>query len=370
MRRDPKVSILRCKGYDQAEVDGAVNRAVDLLGGIESFIKKGDRILLKPNLLSARPPEAGVDTHPAVVKAVVRLVKRAGALPMVGDSPGGVVKAEEVYEKSGMKEVTDEEGVELVKFDQVKAKEGIPIASLALESDAIISIPKLKTHDLFPITGAIKNIFGVVPGIFKSKCHLIYPTPNDFARLLVNIFSWISPKLSIMDAVWAMEGRGPGAGDLRNLGLIIGSCDAVALDACASYIVGLDPFDLLTTREAHQRGLGQGDLSEIEIVGEEIDEVRVKDFRFPRIPIWHHVPSPFLRSVARFVKFWPVIDSAKCTGCKICLESCPVGAIGLQQERLVFDYKKCILCLCCHEFCPSGAISIERNLLGKMIGGF
>jgi len=304
------------------------------------------------------------------VKAVVRLVKKAGASPMVGDSPGGVVRAEEVYEKSGMKEVMDEEGVELVKFDQVvKSKDGIPIASLALESDVVISIPKLKTHNLFPITGAIKNIFGVVPGILKSKCHLIYPTPKDFARLLVDIFSWISPKLSIMDAVWAMEGRGPGAGDLRNLGLILASYDAVALDACASYIVGLDPFDLLTTREAHQRGLGQGDLSEIEIVGEEIDEVRVKDFRFPRIPIWYHVPSPFLRSVARFVKFWPVIDSAKCTGCKICLESCPVGAIGLGQERLVFDYKKCILCLCCHEFCPSGAISIEANLLGRVIGG-
>ncbi len=367
MSQHPRVSIVRCRGYGAAEVEAAVGRSLELLGGIQTFVEEGDRVLIKPNLLSARPPESCVDTHPAVVRAVVRLVKKAKALPVVGDSPGGVVRAEDVYERSGIKKVAVEEGAELVKFDQVKEIEGIPIATSALDADLVISLPKLKTHDLFPITGAVKNILGVVPGIFKTKLHLLFPTPKDFAHLLAKIFSWISPKLSIMDAVRAMEGRGPAAGDPRDLGLILASSDAVALDACASYIVGLVPSDLLTTKEAHQRGLGKGDLAEIEIVGESIDEVRVRDFRFPRISLWHKAPGPILRSVTRFVKFRPTIDPDKCTGCKICLESCPVGAIEFRRGKSTFDYKKCILCLCCHEFCPQGAIYIRENILGKAI---
>lgn len=366
MRTKSKVSIVKCEDYNQSEIDGALTRAVDLLGGIRGFVKGGDRVLLKPNLLAPQPPESGVCTHPTLVRAVIRLVKEAGGLPLVGDSPGGAVSTEKVYERSGIEKVAKEEGAELVKFDKVKEIEGIPIASLALEVDAVISIPKLKTHNLLPITGAIKNMFGVVPGLFKTKCHLLAPRPKEFAHLLVNIFSWVQPKLSIVDAVWAMEGEGPSAGNLRRLGLILASSDAVALDAVASYIVGLDPLDLLTTKEAHDRGIGQGELEAINVVGEDLEEVRFEDFQIPPVSIVSRLPGPVLRGAKRFVRHKPMVDKNKCRGCEVCVESCPVQAIRMDKTKPRFDYRKCILCLCCQEFCTQGAIYIEENILNKI----
>lgn len=365
----PKVSVVKCNGYDKKEVEDAVTRAIELLGGIRAFVKQGEEVLLKPNLLSASPPESAVCTHPSVVRAVIKLVKEAGARSIVGDSPGGAVNIEEVWQRSGVKEVAEAEGVELARFDEIKNMESVPVSSLALEVDSVISIPKLKTHNLFPITGAVKNIFGVVPGLYKSRAHLIRPHPRDFASFLVDIFSWVRPSLSIMDAVWSMEGEGPCAGQVRKTGLILASSDAVALDAVVSRIIGLEPLDLLTTREAAKRGLGEGDPDKIEVVGEAVDKVKVEDFKFPKVPIWHHAPPPLLRILAKLGGFKVEVDPSKCSGCGLCGESCPAGAIELKEGIPVFNSKKCILCLCCREFCPQGAVYIKRNIFVKFFGG-
>ena len=163
-----KVSLTRCESYESGEVRAAVKRAVDLIGGMGSFIKPGDNVLIKPNLLSASPPEKAVTTHPEVLRAVIRLVKASGGIPGVGDSHGGSHhRMEAVYEKTGIGGVCDNENVKKLIFEKSKKINNIPIAAAALEADKIISLPKFKTHSLTVLTAGIKNMFGIVPGLYK-----------------------------------------------------------------------------------------------------------------------------------------------------------------------------------------------------------
>ena len=369
MRMKSKVSLIQCNSYRSQDVSRAVKASVELLGGISSIVSAGQRVLIKPNLLSAKPPESGIDTHPEVVRAVIRLVKEAGGIARVGDSPGGSVKKmSDVYAASGIRQVCQEEGVEMVTFDKVKMIKGMPVAAAALEADVFISLPKFKTHCLVTLTGGVKNVFGIVPGLFKTECHKLAPNPVNFARLLVDIYSFARPHLSIVDGIVGMEGEGPGAaGTLRNINLIAGSTDAVSLDAVLARVMGLRPFDILTTKEADHRGLGIGRMKDIEVVGDDLSGFIQSDFKLPKPSIYRLVPNPLLRFPAKFLKVKPQVKLDKCTRCGLCVRSCPMEAISEKNGEIKFDHKKCILCLCCHEFCPENAIFFKENMLTRMI---
>lgn len=363
-----KVSIVKCPNYNFTEVESALRRAIDLLGGINSFVKEGQTVLLKPNLLSARPPEDGVDTHPEVLRAVIRLVKGVKGQIIVGDSPAGFGGnlSEEIYEKSGIKKVCREENVELVKFNKITIKNNIPLSTYALECDVLISLPKFKTHNLTTITGGVKNLFGTVPGLRKAEYHKQGTNPKDFASIVVNIYSQVKPHLSIMDGIVAMEGDGPAGKDLRNLGLILASNDAVSMDAVMAKIIGLEPFNIHTTFLAHKRGIGVGDLNSIEILGEKIEELIVKDFKLPNPSILCRVPPFLSKFLFNLIQLWPYIDEEICKKCEICSKSCPQKTITINEKRSVINYKNCIRCLCCYEVCPYQAISIRRNFWAKL----
>lgn len=365
-----KVSIVHCQDYDTARVCEAVKRAVDSVGGIGSFVKPGMKVLLKPNLLSARPPEDGVDTHPEVVRAVVRLVKSAGGEPMIGDSPGGYNKdVSEVFEKSGMKKISDEEGAELVSFTKSRFVEGFPIARQVFDCGCMISIPKFKTHILTVITAALKNTYGAVTGLYKTECHSKAPRAEDFAKVVAKIHSIARPHLNILDAVVAMEGDGPSSGSLRDLGMVMASSDAVAMDSCIARLIGLEPLDIPVTREAQALGLGEADLSKIEISGDDIKTFNASGFRLPQTLPLKYVPRGIVNSIASLMKFRPVIDKDVCRRCNLCKVSCPVSAIESDERGYYIDYAKCIGCMCCHEVCPYRAISVKRSILAKMIWG-
>ncbi len=364
-----KVSLIRCNSYNSQDVYDAVKACVDLLGGIGSIVRSDARVLIKPNLLGAKPPESGIDTHPEVVRAVISLVKEAGGYVQVGDSPGGSVKKmADVYAISGIGQVCQEEGVEIVNFDQVKMIKGIPIAKAPLEADVFISVPKFKTHELMILTGGVKNVFGVVPGLFKTECHKLAPGPSSFARLLVDIYSFSRPHLSVIDGIIGMEGEGPGAaGTLRKLNLIAASTDAVSLDAVLACIAGLEPFDIPTTREAHRRQLGIGRMENIEVLGDDLSDFIQPDFKLPKTTMYHHVPNSLLRLFAVLLKIKPQVKLDKCKSCGVCVKSCPMGAISDENGTIKFDYSKCILCLCCHEFCPENAIFIKESIFHRII---
>jgi len=363
-----KVSLVRCEDYDTVKVYDAVKKSIDLIGGIESYVRPGMNVLLKPNLLSARPPEDAVDTHPEVVRAVVRLVKSCGATPAIGDSPGGYgSNIDEIFEKSGIKKVSEEEGVELKRFTSSKFVDGIPIARHVLDADCLISIPKLKTHSITVLTAAIKNIFGTVVGLYKAECHSRAPREEDFSRMVAKVYSLSKPNLTVVDGVMGMEGDGPSSGIVRKMNLIMAGSDAIAIDSCIAKIMGIEPLDVLVTKEAYERGLGEADFSKIEVAGDDINDFIVKDFKLPQTTPLKFLPKSIINGLASLIKFKPYIDSLICRRCNLCKITCPVNCVTIEEGYCTIDYSKCVCCLCCHEVCPYKAINIKRNILTRMV---
>lgn len=363
-----QVSIVRCQRYNPDEVYSAARKAFDLLGGLSSFIKKGERVILKPNMLSGRPPEAGVNTHIEVVKAVTRLLKDLGAFPVIGDNPGGSLKAKDAYGSSGILSIAEELGIKCLEPKDVKIVRGMPISAYFFDCDKIISLPKIKTHSLMCITGAVKNMFGVVAGLNKTECHKKFPRPEEFVNVMMDVLEIAKPHLVLMDGIISMDGDGPVSGRLRETGLLIASRDSVAVDSVFLKLIGVNPSDNLTTREAGKRGLGEIDLNEIEILGEGLKESSIKDFKLPPSKVFMNLPSGPIKILARFIKFGPYISERLCKKCRICAESCPVDAITVTDTKSLIDRRKCIRCMCCHEVCPYNAVELRRNILARAFG--
>lgn len=368
-----KVSIEKCEDYIWEDVYGVVKKAVGHLGGMESFVKQDMKVLVKPNLVSRHPPQMAINTHPMVVKAVVELVKEAGGLPIIGESPGAwdVTK---VAEGTGIADIIRQTNVKLENFEEsveVDNIEGsifkkIEIAKTALDADVIISVPKLKTHVHMGMTLSVKNMFGCVIGGKKAQWHFKAGTNKEyFARMLVELYRLVKPKLAIVDGIIGMEGEGPGRkGSPRKLGFVIAGTDCVAVDSVISYIVGAKPEDVYTNKVAYEMGVGEINLDRIEIVGTDIGAVRISDFKFA--PVMDNLePGP--QFLHRFLKDWltpkPIIDIDKCKLCSVCINSCPSNIMRLEDTKISIDYGKCIRCFCCHELCPEGAVNIKEPIL-------
>ena len=365
-----KVAISRCGDYDGANVYEAVRKALDLIGGIGSFVRPGMKVLLKPNMLSPHKAEDAVTTHPEVVRAVARLVKEAGGIVSLGDAPGGYgYNIDEILETSGIKKVADEEGIEIKKFTASKFVNGIPVARHVLDADLVISIPKFKTHTITVITAAVKNMFGSVVGLYKAECHSRAPKEGDFSKIMAKVFSITKPGLNVVDGIIAMEGDGPSSGVIRRMNLIMAGTDAVAIDACIAKIIGLKPLDVLVTKEAFNMGLGEAHPEHIQTVGDDINDFITKDFKLPQTTPLKFLPKGIINILAALIKFKPYIDNGLCKRCNLCKVACPVNCITIKKDYCGIDYKKCVRCLCCQEVCPYKAICIKRNILTKMIWG-
>jgi len=369
----PTISLIKCNSYEPALVLASVRRAVDLIGGITQYIKPQSKVLLKPNLLMAKEPEFGIDTHPAVVRAVVKILKEIGCQIYLGDGPsvwaGQAENVGNVYEKSGMKQLAKEEDFELVKFEKSRWRPNFPLTTHLDDCQYLISIPKFKTHDLMVLTGAIKNLFGLVSGPYKTELHKKYLREEDFANTLVDIYVEARPTLTIVDGITAMEGEGPGtSGKLRNLGLLAAGSDCVALDSALALIMGLKPQDILTNREAARRGLGVDEINAIQIEGDKLEDFIGRPFALPSTALYRRIPRPILNIGKRFIRFYPEINQQNCTRCRACIEICPEKVMYMRNNRVAIRYNGCISCFCCQETCPSSAIKIKKSPLAKLIG--
>ncbi|MCX6005473.1 MAG: DUF362 domain-containing protein [Chloroflexi bacterium] len=375
-----KVAVVRCTGYDDELVYGAIKRGMELMGGISCYVKPGEKIVLKPNVLWGSDPEKCVTTHPAVFKAVGRLLQEAGAKLTYGDS-AGFGKSEAHVQRAGLKRAADELGIALADFDSGQVavhRSGLLnkrfiIANGILAAEGVVSMPKLKTHGLTRLTGAIKNQFGCIPGTIKGQFHLKMPDPYDFATMLVDLNSLIRPRLFIMDGIIAMEGNGPRNGNPRKLNVLLLSSDPVALDSIACKIIDLNPEFVPTSKPGEKAGLGTYHYDEIETVGDDVDSFITRDFdviRRPPVPATSGRIRTFLKNR---VTPRPVIDKAKCTRCGVCSKVCPVEPKAIEwnpDDKSKFPehkYDLCIRCYCCQELCPEGAISIKNTLLGSII---
>lgn len=372
-----KVFIERIPEYKSDELDCYFTDVLAQTNLIEELAEKSF-VLLKPNLLGTHKPEAAVTTHPAVVESLIRVLKRKGIKNIcLGDSAGGTFRIEEVYQVTGMKDVAGRQDIELINF----GKEGVEklevdgfellLDALVLKAPAIINIAKYKTHSLTMFTGAVKNLFGTVPGLVKSDYHRLYPDPERLSALMVAIYKKLQPQivLNVIDGIRGMEGEGPSAGKPRSFGVLFASRSASAVDYAAARMMGLDGNKVLTINPS------------LEVDGLSPEDIEIprdwQNFRFPHMKLSraslystfiNKIPQSMQRLFYRLYDYYPAFNK-KCRLCRICVDSCPVKAISLEEGDATpeIDYNICIKCMCCHEFCPYNAVYIKKTLLAKLL---
>jgi len=295
------VVLLNCKTYKVDEVTAILRKGGELLGGFKRFISPGDRVLIKPNLLAPYPPEASVTTHPSVIEGIIRHVLACGGQPFIGDSPAfGDVYT--VAERAGIGPLCDKYGIPLVPFTEpveVNVEDPwlkkIYIDKMVLEADVIINVPKLKTHVQVGFTGAVKNLFGCIPGKRKALWH--FRAGDDdfrFGRLLIEIYRKIKPALNVIDGIVMMEGNGPAQGDPKPLGLIALSEDGLLLDRVICEIIGIQAFSteiFSTLARYYNQPI---DFREIDIAGDPVEYFKDQNIRLP-------VPEPIKFDILRII---------------------------------------------------------------------
>jgi uncharacterized protein (DUF362 family)/Pyruvate/2-oxoacid:ferredoxin oxidoreductase delta subunit len=367
------VSIVKCQNYDEDKVLDGLRTAIGLLGGIEQFVQKGNRVLLKPNLLFGKAAEKAVTTHPSIVKGMIKIVREGGGIPFIGDSPsvGGLVRT---AEKAGIKGVADEMNCPLLEFDRpVLSAKGVgkhfkqlEIDQAILEVDVIINLPKWKTHGNTLLTLGVKNLFGCIPGPRKALWHLrAGENRRLFAQVLVDLYQVVKPSLTVLDGIVGMEGNGPNSGHPIPLGLILASNEALSIDQVVCDLLGISRKALLTNRVAFEQGIGRDG---IEVLGERVEDVRIPHFQFPPLSgaDWN-LPGFIRRALKNALSTKPVIEEERCVLCNRCVEICPPKALTRKAKGFIFDYGKCIRCFCCQEVCSEGAIAIEPGWIPRLI---
>lgn len=365
------VSILKCSSYEEQEVVQIMNKLLDSVG-LDKI--KGKKILLKPNILYAAQPEKAVTTHPAVFKAIIRYLQKNGNTLFAGDSPA-FQNQEAAAGKAGLKQVADECGVSWQDFTQTavraapegKLVKSFQLASILNDVDIVISLPKMKTHSLMYYTGAIKNLFGLVPGLSKSALHLRFPDRDNFAQMIVDLNLAVKPDFAIMDAIVGMEGPGPGSGKPRQVGLLLASDNVLALDMTAARIMGYRPEGLPILSQALAGGFWLKAGEEINYPFEKAEDLLIPNYR-----LIHHLhdasmfrdymPDWVFRLIKNLTVKRPVFNPKICRLCRECVRICPAKALSIEENRVKVDYQKCIRCYCCHEICSHHAITLKKKV--------
>ncbi|MBF0275892.1 MAG: DUF362 domain-containing protein [Nitrospinae bacterium] len=388
-----KVAIQKQWDYQSEEIIQKVDAAVNSLGGFQEIFGSGKRVLLKPNLLGAFPPEKCVTTHPEIVRAVIHYLKAHSCKTFIGDSPA-VQGMQSCMKKSGILEVAKETDTELIEFkegalipisEEFKFKK-VNLAKEIFDFDHIVNLPKLKGHSMMVLTLAIKNLFGCVVGKRKAQWHLHagrdYPA---FGEMLVEIASIVNPTLNILDGVWGMEGNGPSSGDPIHTGVLITGRDAFAVDVAVCQMLGYDPNILFTNQAALKIGMTLKDYFDVDYSILTPNEVKIDKFALPTTHEAHYglsgdqnptfgnkvkgfILSGLLKSAEGLMSTKPVVNHTDCTLCNFCAKACPPEVISEENKKIKINYDDCIRCYCCHEVCPEDAMGIQDSFLKRYAG--
>ncbi len=390
-----KVALIQLDRYDQDELNTVMAAAFDKLN-LSDLFEAGERILIKPNMLSAVSPDKHVTPHPHVFQALAGELKKLKLILSYGDSPA-IDSPERAARICGFESVAQNMNIERVDFSSSIEKEipdaaifrRMPLAKGVDDADGLVTLAKMKTHALTSMTGVLKNQFGVIPGTVKAKLHVNYADLEHFSMMLADINRCVSPRMAVMDGIIAMEGNGPRNGRPKEANMLLVSADLVAVDTLAAVAMGLEPAELPAIRHAAASGLGEMDPEKIELIlmqvsgsavavsegllSEMADSLLIPDFQ--RAETQRSTMTRATRFGAplarQFLLNRPVIDPELCTRCGICVKTCPVEPKAVLQKVKsdvpVYHYQRCIRCYCCQETCPEGAIMVRKSLINRLM---
>lgn len=371
------VAVVRCKTYDVEAVKPALEEAVNAVNGLD-FVMPGMKIIIKPNLVSFKKPDAAATTHPALLEALVEMLLARGADVTIGDSPGGphsLPLLNRVYAATGMNRL-EKLGAKLnrnmnektVDFPEGKVLKNFTYTEYLDEADAIIDFCKLKSHGMLGMSAAVKNLFGTIPGLKKPEVHYKFQNDAEFADMLVDLNEYFKPRLAICDAVVGMEGNGPTAGTPRQIGAIIASKSTYYADVVGAELIGMNIDGLPTLQAAYERGFAPASSKNLRVYGD-IRALTVDDFKAPPVR-----GLSFMRkgNVLHFIskaalEHKPTLKKRLCIGCGECARMCPAKAIEMKNKKPHINREKCIRCFCCQEFCPRAAMVAHRPLAAKVL---
>ncbi len=371
------VSIRKAIDYEDS-LPEAIDNVLRDLGGIERFVKKGDIVALKPNLLVFSSPSKAIVTNPHFTFEVFKKVLEAGGKPFVIDSPGSGIpftkrSLNSLYRLTGYSEVFKDypdclnldTSKKMVDIENGLILKSVNILKPLLDADVIINLPKMKTHSLTFISGAVKNMYGSVPGMEKTRYHSRFKDVHDFSRALLDVSNVTKPNLTLMDGILSLEGDGPAMrGVPRKTEIILGSKDPLSMDFAICKLIGLEYKEIPYLKVAIDNNISDGTYN---LKG---DIPSIDNFVLPRtyhgklsldpVSLYNYFVFPIF---SNFLIEKPKVIKQKCIRCGICVRSCPEKIITMDKISAKIDYSKCIKCYCCHEQCPEGAIDLKRIIL-------
>ncbi len=386
------VALDRVTEYGVDTLESVIRAQLRRLGVEDMFDSK--RVVIKPNMVMKKAPEAAATTHPAVLEAMIRVLKGRASEIIIAESPGGLYTKETLratYKGCGLAEVAERYGVTLnydtssqsVEASKGKTSKMFDIITPILEADVIVNLPKLKSHSLTGYSGAVKNYFGTVPGVTKFEMHARFPDYNDFGSMLVDLCEMIlekKPTFNLLDGILAMEGNGPTGGNPRKLDCLISGVNPFNVDMVGSSIIRADGVIMLT--EGVRRGFCPDSAKDVTVLSDASPEdFTVEDFEKPDTvkgvsagSLLARLPSMFGGRLNAWLQPRPAVDTKKCVGCGECERSCPRHTIEMRKvkngkrQAVILD-ENCIKCYCCQELCPFKAVKIKKNPIIKLIGG-
>lgn len=377
------VAIKECQEYSRDLVNSTVESCLDQLEEIRPLLISGKKVLIKPNLLRKNKPEDCVTTHPYVVEAVARYLMDRGLKVIIGDSPSGPLNKklhEGIYRATGMEDVANRLGCELfndITYDEVTNEKALMLRKMQVirvvqEVDFVVCVAKIKTHCMMTYSGAVKNLFGVIPGLIKAEYHFKLNDEMHFANHLVDICEYVRPIFSVIDAVDGMEGDGPSNGTKRHVGLIMASENPYVLDSCAVRVAGINSQKVPTIIAAKERGLFDDNVTDVSFPFLDIASAKQPAFKLPETVVVNFVGGRLPKSIenwlTRTIKSKPEFDFERCISCGNCKNICPAQVITFDDNKKPHaDHSKCISCFCCHEVCPQDAVRIKKHFLHRFI---
>lgn len=383
--KDIPVSVQAAKEYDVDRLTELIKAQFDDIGLTKACFE-GKKVVVKPNLIIKKPPEYAATTRPEILEAVIKILLTFHCAEItIAESAGGPYTEQSLeasYNVCKIKSVALKYGIKLnydTSYTEVNSSDGRLVKSFNMltpvtEADVIINLPKIKTHSLTGMSGAVKNYFGVIPGLQKFEMHARFPDYNEFASMLNDLaYTVMSDRITvnILDAIVGMEGNGPTGGSPREIGCLITSLNPFNIDRIAKEIIGVK--EVLYVDESVRRGYTYESADDIKIIGDDYESFIVPDYKMP-----DSKPRGLAMILRRFSggklgKFFsprPVI-SDRCVGCGECERSCPKNTIEMVEAKgkkvAAIKLDSCIRCFCCQELCPVRAIDIKNNSLVSII---